>query len=376
MADIGRFDDDSTVRLVDRVRAITFKQARDSFVKSLQRTSGVDRNLFSRSWIAKKIRRSETFVKIHWERDPYAVEDAAKAGAPLKLSQASVKIIEDNSNKKKRSNKVVAEEILKKRGKEINPRLVGRYRQRLGLTPFHELKKPNITPQNREDRLWFCEYLSNWDEDAFLNLAVSDEFYLYVDRRPNSRNDVIWARGTEEIPDDVRYRLVGAHPACYGIFVCFTAVRVFWVAKEAGQSWNGDYFRAMLSNELIPFLKDPENIVDADSLVFLHDRAPCMSALATQALLKNSGIDFFGNSEWPGHSPDLNPTENLGAIIKERVERLMIERQTRSLDDMKQLFRSVIDEINNDTTLLQTLLRSMRRRLDAVVAAQGGPTKY
>ena len=101
-----------------------------------------------------------------------------------------------------------------------------------------------------------------------------------------------------------------------------------------------------------------------------------MSALATQALLKNSGIDFFGNSEWPGHSPDLNPTENLGAIIKERVERLMMERQTRSLDDMKQLFRRVIDDINNDTTLLQTLLRSMRRRLDAVVAAQGGPTKY
>ena len=107
MAHVGRFDDSSIIRLIDRVRAISFKQARDAFGKSLQRPSGVDPNLFSRGWIAKKIRRSETFVKIHWERDPYDVEDAARAGAPLKLSQGSVKIIQINSNKKKRSNKVV-----------------------------------------------------------------------------------------------------------------------------------------------------------------------------------------------------------------------------------------------------------------------------
>ena len=59
-----------------------------------------------------------------------------------------------------------------------------------------------------------------------------------------------------------------------------------------------------------------------DDVVFfiLHDRAPCMSALETQMLLTDKGIDFFGNSVWPGNSPDLNPAENLGAVVKQRVE--------------------------------------------------------
>ena len=45
-----------------------------------------------------------------------------------------------------------------------------------------------------------------------------------------------------------------------------------------------------------------------------------MSALETQKLLTDKGIDFFGNSVWPGNSPDLNPTESLEAIVKQRVE--------------------------------------------------------
>jgi hypothetical protein len=30
-------------------------------------------------------------------------------------------------------------------------------------------------------------------------------------------------------------------------------------------------------------------------VIFLHDKAPCMRAIATQQLLNESGIDFWGN---------------------------------------------------------------------------------
>ena len=33
-----------------------------------------------------------------------------------------------------------------------------------------------------------------------------------------------------------------------------------------------------------------------DNVVFLYDRAFCMSTLETQKLLTDKGIDFFGNS--------------------------------------------------------------------------------
>ncbi len=48
-----------------------------------------------------------------------------------------------------------------------------------------------------------------------------------------------------------------------------------------------------------------------------------MGALATQNLLQNNGIDFF-QSFRPGSSPDLNPCEHLGVILKQRVENRII----------------------------------------------------
>jgi len=41
-------------------------------------------------------------------------------------------------------------------------------------------------------------------------------------------------------------------------------------------------------------------------------------ALATQELLRQSGIDF-NNSEWPGSSQDLNPAEDLKAVTKDHM---------------------------------------------------------
>ena len=114
-----------------------------------------------------------------------------------------------------------------------------------------------------------------------------------------------------------------------------------------------------------------------DGVAFLHDRAPCMSALETQKLLIDKGIDFFGNFVRPGNSPDLNPTENLGGIVKQRVEENFFHfGRSSALQEMKEAFSVVIDELSRDPTLLQSLLKSMRRRLDAVQTSGGGYTKY
>ena len=44
-----------------------------------------------------------------------------------------------------------------------------------------------------------------------------------------------------------------------------------------------------------------------DETTFLYETAYCMSALATQSLLKAEKIDFLRNYEWLGSSPDLDP---------------------------------------------------------------------
>ena len=90
-------------------------------------------------------------------------------------------------------------------------------------------------------------------------------------------------------------------------------------------------------------------------------------------------IDFFDNSQWPGSPLDLNVCENLGAILKDRVENKLstypiTEQLSESL--LIQVVENELREISNDTDLFFRLLASYPARLEAVKKANGGPTDY
>lgn len=67
----------------------------------------------------------------------------------------------------------------------------------------------------------------------------------------------------------------------------------------------------------VPFHRDPNIILDTNEVIFLHEKAPYMKANATQQFLQDEDVKFWGNSLWPGNSPDMNPAENIGAIVKD-----------------------------------------------------------
>ncbi|CAF5153331.1 unnamed protein product, partial [Rotaria sp. Silwood1] len=57
--------------------------------------------------------------------------------------------------------------------------------------------------------------------------------------------------------------------------LCLRQKKLLWVLKEHGQSCDGAYFRGnRLQEHVIPFLRDPINVLDTNKVILLHDKAP------------------------------------------------------------------------------------------------------
>lgn len=103
--------------------------------------------------------------------------------------------------------------------------------------------------------------------------------------------------------------------------------------------------------------------------IFMQDNAPCHTARVVKQYLDEAGIQIL---DWPGNSPDLNPIENLWAMLKERMKKHSLTTKQQLISKLQHYW--VHDEgIQNS---LRNLIESMPRRLEAVIAVKGGNTKY
>ena len=74
--------------------------------------------------------------------------------------------------------------------------------------------------------------------------------------------------------------------------------------------------------------------------------------------------------KWPPKSPDLNPIENLWDAVEAKV-------REESATSRNELWGKILVAWNSiDNNIIKTLIYSMPRRIEAVIKAKGGHTKY
>jgi hypothetical protein len=113
---------------------------------------------------------------------------------------------------------------------------------------------------------------------------------------------------------------------------------------------------------------------------FQHDNSP----LFRSRLMMSWLLEWCENRraeviDWPPYSPDLNPIENLWAILKTRIcERYPELSYMPKTEEAKQRLIEAAIELweEIEPEVLQNLIHSMKHRMEAVIRARGWYTKY
>ena len=135
-----------------------------------------------------------------------------------------------------------------------------------------------------------------------------------------------------------------------------------WESKKHGYS-AASYIKVLDHN--LSELYEP-------GLVFMQDNAPIHSARKTKAWFEEMGIEVM---EWLFYSPDLNPIENLWALLKKEAFKVYPdlaslegkgdEAETKLFGILQQAWSNIREKI------IEGLIISMPRRCAAIIKAEG-----
>ncbi len=115
--------------------------------------------------------------------------------------------------------------------------------------------------------------------------------------------------------------------------------------------------------------------MNADS-IFMHDNARIHTARLVKSWLEDQAFNVM---KWPAYSLDLNPIENLWAMLKDAIykrcpELLTIRGEQPVLDRLIKEAQGAWDDIED--RIMQRLSDTMPNRVRAVLEADGWYTKY
>jgi hypothetical protein len=225
-------------------------------------------------------------------------------------------------------------------------------------------KRPMLSRHHKKERMDFTLSHKEWTLEDWKRVVWSDE--TKVNRLGSDGRKWVWKRVGEPLTD----RLVQGTKKFGGgsimVWGCMTWDGVGMACKIDGRM-DGELYCQILDEELQETLsyycKNPAHVL------FQQDNDPKHTSKRAQNWFNNHSIEVM---QWPSQSPDLNPIEHLWNHVKRKLGEY--EEPASSVQELWDHFQEEWDRI--EPSVCQNLIESMPRRIEAVLRAKGGYTKY
>lgn len=156
------------------------------------------------------------------------------------------------------------------------------------------------------------------------------------------------------------------HPEKVMFWGCFSHSGVGPLVKVEGMM-NSKQYIATLRRHAVPELR--KKFPDNDG-IFQQDLAPCHTAKQVGKFFTSKKVSVL---QWPGNSPDLNPIENLWAIVKNHLRAKDCSTRASLLTAISEVWTENNSEMSE---ICAKLVESMPRRVKLCLKSGGAHTKY
>ena len=220
--------------------------------------------------------------------------------------------------------------------------------------------RPRLTPVHKEKRL---EWARNNVKTDFSCVLFTDEARATLDGPDGWASG--WVHKDAEKPTRLRRQQGGGGIMFWAGIIDDTLVGPFMV--EEGVKLTSKTYCEFLEDKFCGWLENVP-LTLRKKLVCMQDNTPSHSAKATKEFLKSIGFTNYKLMIWPPSSPDLNPIENLWAILK-----MEIYKNGRQYERKPDLWNAIVDAVNNlNPQTVKKLTSSVDQRLYDVVFNKGG----